>query len=330
MDRQMRDSDAPRTPVLLLAFNRPETTSRVFDAIRTARPPRLYVAVDGARPSRPGEARLCADVRRIASAVDWPCTLKTLFRDHNLGCKRGVGSAIDWFFSQEDRGIILEDDCLPSASFFRFCEELLERFEDDPRVFSVQGNYFGGADSADTSYLFSKMFYMWGWASWAGRWKAVRIDDLDVAGIRRAISDDRWLGRNPLIRRYWLDVVDRQAAGEFDSWGYPVMFHCFGSRLLNVTPTRNLVLNIGAGPAATRTLDLDCGPCHAEALDIAFPLAHGRAYEGADEMLPFEHRWRIQLTHGRLARELLRARFPRLYGTLQSAYRALKLRSRPV
>jgi hypothetical protein len=99
---------------------------------------------------------------------------------------------------------------------------------------------------------------------------------------------------------------------------------------LNVTPTRNLVLNIGAGSAATRTLDLETGPFNAQALDMEFPLAHGRSYEGADHMLPFEHRWRIQLTHGRLAKEVLRARFPRLYGALQSAYHAVIPRSRHI
>lgn len=315
--------------VLLLAFNRPESTRRVFEAIRNARPARLYVAVDGPRPARGGEAALCAEVRRIATAVDWPCALRTLFRDDNLGCRRGVSTAIDWFFSQEHRGIVLEDDCVPSASFFRFCDELLERFADDPRVFSVQGNFFGCARNSDASYLFSKMFYMWGWAGWADRWKSVSVDRLDVAGVRRAIRDDHWLGRNPLRQAYWLDVVERQAAGAIDSWGNPVMFHCFGNRLFNVTPATNLVLNIGVGPSATHTPVLDCGPFHAGGMEIGFPLIHGRPYEGADEMLWFEHRWRIQLSRSRLVREVLRARFPRLYRALRATFRALSPRPRP-
>lgn len=317
------------TAVLLLAFNRPDSTRRVFDAIRKARPARLYVAVDGPRPARSGETALCAEVRRIVSAVDWPCALRTLFRDENLGCKRGVSTAIDWFFAQEDRGIVLEDDCLPSASFFRFCEELLERFADDPRVFSVQGNFFGCARKPEASYLFSKMFYMWGWAGWADRWKSVSVDRFDVAGARRAIRDDHWLGRSRLLQAYWLDVVQRQAAGAIDSWGYPVMFHCFAKRLFNVTPATNLVLNIGVGPSATRTPVLDCGPFHVGGLEIEFPLIHGRPYEDPDEMLWFEHRWRIQLNRSRLASEVLRARFPRLYGALRTLFRAVKPRARP-
>jgi hypothetical protein len=108
------------TPVLFLVFNRPETTARVFEAIRQARPPRLYVGADGARDEREGEAERTAEVRRIATAVDWPCEVKTLFRDRNLGCRNAVSGAIDWFFENEEAGIILEDDCLPSQSFFGF------------------------------------------------------------------------------------------------------------------------------------------------------------------------------------------------------------------
>lgn len=314
---------ALETAVLLLAFNRPDTTARVFEAIRQARPARLYVAVDGPRASRPGEAALCAQVRRIVAAVDWPCALHTLFREDNLGCKRGVSSAIDWFFSKEEKGIVLEDDCLPSQSFFTFCEVLLERFRDDPRVFAVQGTFFGSTTPPAASYLFSKLFHMWGWASWADRWKSVRIDELDVAGIRRALVAERWLDAGFWVRDYWLDLVACQAAGELDSWGYPVMFHCFREKLLNVTPTTNLVLNIGVGPSATQTVDLKCGPHHSESRDISFPLVDAARYEGADRMLPFEHRWRIQLTPWRLGRQVLHYRFPRLYAALRCAFRGL-------
>ncbi|MGH8687194.1 MAG: hypothetical protein ACREVQ_05735 [Burkholderiales bacterium] len=306
-------------PVLLVAFNRPDTTARVFAAIRQARPARLYVAADGPRPSRPSDSALCAEVRRIAAEVDWPVELRTLYRDENQGCKRSVSGALDWFFSQEPQGIVLEDDCLPSASFFRFSAELLERYRDDPRVFSIQGNFFGSARAPAASYQFSKLFYMWGWASWADRWKSVDIDNLDVAAIRRALADDRWLGAGSWRRDYWLDVVQRQAAGEIDSWGYPVMFHCFRRRLFNATPAKNLVLNIGTGPSATRTASLEHGPHHRAAEDMPFPLVEGRKYEGADEMLDFEHRWRIQLTPWRLFRQVMHHRHPRLYRALRSA-----------
>jgi len=307
------------TPVLLLAFNRPETTTRVFEAIRQARPARLYVAADGPRLARVGEAERCAEVRRLATAVDWPCRVQTLFRAENFGCRRGVSTAIDWFFSQEERGIVLEDDCLPSGSFFRFSEEMLERMKDDPRVFAIQGNFFGSARPARTSYLYSKMFYMWGWASWADRWRSVNVDSPDLEGIRRALDEEDWLGAGYWVRNYWLDVVARQAAGKIDSWGNPVLFHCFSRKLYNVTPTRNLVLNIGLGPSATRTASLALGPFHREAQDTGFPLVDCGRYEGAEEMLRFEQRWRAQLTPWVIFRQVMHRKFPRLYAALRAA-----------
>ena len=116
------------TAVLFLVFNRLDTSKQVFQAISQAKPPRLYVAADGARVSKEGESEKVQAVRDyIMQNIDWKCEVKTLFRDENLGCKYAVSGAITWFFQNEEQGIILEDDCLPNQSFFWFCEELLER-----------------------------------------------------------------------------------------------------------------------------------------------------------------------------------------------------------
>ncbi|MFP4332877.1 MAG: hypothetical protein ACLFQJ_06210, partial [Campylobacterales bacterium] len=129
-----------KTAVLFLVFNRLDTTKQVFEAIRQAKPPRLYVAADGAREAKEGEDQKVKAIREyILQHIDWDCEVKTLFREKNLGCKIAVSSAITWFFENEEMGIILEDDCLPSQSFFWFCEELLERYKDDMRIMMVSG-----------------------------------------------------------------------------------------------------------------------------------------------------------------------------------------------
>ena len=120
-----KDSFTPPQPlntaVLFLVFNRLDTTKQVFEAIREAKPPRLYIAADGARETKAGEAEKVTAVRDfILKNIDWECDIKTLFREENLGCKYAVSGAIDWFFDNEEMGIILEDDCLPSQSFFGF------------------------------------------------------------------------------------------------------------------------------------------------------------------------------------------------------------------
>jgi hypothetical protein len=128
-----------RTPVALLIFNRPDTTERVFKAIAQAQPLKLLVVADGPRDGRPGEATLCEQTRAVITQVDWPCQVITNFADNNMGCKLRVASGIDWIFEQVEEAIILEDDCLPDPSFFRFCDEMLERYRDNERVGMVSG-----------------------------------------------------------------------------------------------------------------------------------------------------------------------------------------------
>ena len=117
-----------KSPILFLVFNRPATTQAVFEIIRQAKPPKLYISADGPRKDRLGESEKCEKVRSIATDVDWDCEVKTLFREENLGCKQSVSSSIDWFFQHEPEGIILEDDILPLPCFFDFCDELLEKY----------------------------------------------------------------------------------------------------------------------------------------------------------------------------------------------------------
>ena len=131
-----RSASAPRTPaadtpLLMIAFNRPEKTRRVFDAVRAAAPKRLYLAADGPRADVPSDVDRCDRTRHVLEDVTWPCEVQRLYQTENLGCKRGVGAAIDWFLTHEESGIILEDDCIPTLDFFPFCAELLDRYRDD-------------------------------------------------------------------------------------------------------------------------------------------------------------------------------------------------------
>jgi hypothetical protein len=160
------------TPVLFLIFNRPNTTEQVFEAIAKAKPRCLFVAADGPRTDKEGEAEKCQAVRDIIKRVDWDCEVKTLFREQNLGCKEAVSSAITWFFEQVEEGIILEDDCLPSDSFFSFCAELLEKYRDDKRIMMISGdNFQDGIQRGDASYYFSSVPWIWGWATWRRAWR---------------------------------------------------------------------------------------------------------------------------------------------------------------
>lgn len=247
-----------KTPVLFIVFNRLDTAKEVFAAIRAARPETLFIAADGPRAGRAGEAADCEAVRRfLLGAVDWPCAVKTLFRDENLGCGRAVSGAITWFFSEVEEGIILEDDCVPSASFFPYCEELLERYRGDERVMHVAGyNPLGRARVGKSSYFFTRTQHCWGWASWRRAWArySFRIADLDDFVARGAM----WrIFEGPKACEYWLGVFGRMARLEIDTWDYQWTYAIFKHDAYCINPARNLVTNIGFRSDGTHTLDRD-------------------------------------------------------------------------
>lgn len=161
------------TPVLLIIFNRAHTTQQVFDRIRQVKPKKLYVAADGPRPHVGTDAERCAETRRIVEQVDWDCEVKTLFQEQNLGCGVAPSRSISWLFEHEEYGIILEDDCIPSRSFFWFCQELLEKYKYDTRVMHISGNNYldGWRRDSDYSYYFSDKVNSWGWATWRRAWQ---------------------------------------------------------------------------------------------------------------------------------------------------------------
>lgn len=243
-----------RSAVLFLIFNRPDTTRLVFEAIRAAKPPRLYIAADGPRANRPNERLRCAEVRRIATAVDWPCEVKTLFREENLGCKLGVSGGINWYFENEEEGIILEDDVLPLPGFFEYCDELLLRYRDDIRVGVISGcNLISQRFNTSHSYFFSRYNHVWGWASWRRAWLHydVRMSDWptwrDEKGLR-SISDG-----SKLFESYWRETFDRAFLDQIDTWDYQWTFSCWKSGMLAVLPANNQTHNLGFGPDATHT-----------------------------------------------------------------------------
>lgn len=261
--------------VLFIVFNRPDTTREVMAAIRAAQPQRLYVAADGARPGRAGEAERCAETRRIATGIDWPCTVRTLLRERNLGCRQAVSSAISWFFEQEEEGIILEDDCLPHPSFFGFCAELLEHWRQDKRIMSICGTNLGlPVRHGDASYGFTRTPHCWGWASWRRAWAEydIRLESWpafrDAGRLEDVLRDRR-------LRGCYRRVFDRLHAGSIDTWDWQWSYACWRSNGLCAVPRDNLVSNIGFGATATHTTGsspLACLPTRA----IALPLSHPR------------------------------------------------------
>jgi hypothetical protein len=262
------------TPVAFLIFNRPEHTARVWGEICKAQPSKLLIVGDGAREDRPGEAELVRRTREVISKVDWECEVLTNLSETNLGCRRRVSSGIKWIFDTVEEAIILEDDCLPSPTFFTFCTELLEKYRNDQRIGMISGdNFLGGRARSDKSYYFTRHTHIWGWASWR---RAMRHYDPDLK-LWPAAREGGWLydilGRNEDFVRYWTDQFDRVYHGEIDTWDYQLTLSLWLAGCINIQPNLNLISNIGFGPEATHTKHDGKFAC-LPAREMPFPLKH--------------------------------------------------------
>ena len=263
-----------KTPVLLNAFNRPDLTQKVFDKIREVKPIKLYFAVDGPRQNIASESDLCKKTRDIIKQIDWDCKLHTNFRDRNSGCKSAVSSNIDWFFKNEEKGIILEDDTLPHVTFFRFCEELLERYKDDERIMMVSGDNFQfGKKYTEYSYYFSRYAHVWGWASWRRAWKYYDIDMKLWPKVRDGGLLSNILGGKGRVVSYWSNTFEKVYKGGINTWDYQWLFACWMQNGLAILPEVNLISNIGFGHSSVHTRSKGM-LANLESEDVVFPLVH--------------------------------------------------------
>lgn len=263
-----------KTPVAFLIFNRPDTTERVFREIAKARPEKLLVVADGPRPDRAGEAEKCASTRAIIERVDWDCEVLKNYSDVNLGCKKRVSSGLDWVFDTVEEAIILEDDCLPSPSFFTFCEELLERYRDDDRIMQICGsNFFKGWRRTEYSYYFSQYGPIWGWASWRRAWKFYDVEMKLWPEFReKRLFEDFCM--NPEEAEQRQGIYDKVFSGEMDTWDYQWGFAKLANSGLSITPNANLISNIGFGADATHTSSGDNPFAALEVQKLDCPLRH--------------------------------------------------------
>lgn len=232
-----------KSTVLFLVFNRPNTTQIVFDAISRARPSRLYIAADGPRSNYPNDNKLCEKTRAIVDQINWDCEVKTLFRKTNLGCRVAVSSAINWFFENEEEGIILEDDVVPSHEFFEFCDTMLERYRHQMQVGMISGFNPLGAKKKSSHYFYSSYASIWGWATWRSRWKLydVNLSDWTIKDYKKFIR-----GKLPTyVMEYFIDAYEKVHRKQMNTWDYQWSYVMQCHNLLVIRPEANLISNIG-------------------------------------------------------------------------------------
>jgi hypothetical protein len=239
------------SPVLFIIFNRPDTAQATFSAIRQAQPKKLFISADGPRSDRTGEAALCEKTRRgIEIQIDWPCEVQRLYSDQNLGCKEAVSSAINWFFSQVEEGIILEDDTRPIPSFFPYIETLLKRYRNNPEIMHLSGNnHQHGRIRGDGAYYASRFAHSWGWATWRRAWKHYDITMEGFPEDWESIAKQCYLSE--AVSTWWRMALDNVRSGLTNTWDFQWHYTLMKHQGISLIPNKNLVENIGVGAAAT-------------------------------------------------------------------------------
>jgi len=243
-----------KTPVAIILYRRPRLVGELLNILQAHRPERVWLIADGPKQESRGEAGLCLEARREAErGITWDCKVRKIYAETNLGLRRNVEQGLDALFAEESEAIILEEDCHPTPDFFPFCEAMLERYRNEPKVAGVSGNCFlpkTAAPSAD--YFFSRYLHIWGWATWARAWNAYDREKWSwpARGYREFFPH-----ANRTEENYWNRIFARVSSGEINTWDYPWACWFWRQGWVSITPAQNLVNNRGFGAEATHTKD---------------------------------------------------------------------------
>jgi hypothetical protein len=240
------------TPVALIIYHRPKMTAKVIGSLREVKPSEVFVIADG--PQNQLDVGKCNETRALIKSIDWKCKIYKNYSPINLGLRKRVVSGLDWVFSKVDRAIILEDDLVIDKSFYRFCEEMLEKYRNNTRIISIAGdNFLFGKYKIKESYFFSRYTYSWGWATWKRAWKLYDDTMRNWPGIKKLKVLKNSIKEYDVLA-YWSKVFDLTYQRGIGSWAYCWTYTAFVHNMLSIVPSVNLVSNIGIGKGATHTL----------------------------------------------------------------------------
>jgi hypothetical protein len=262
------------TPVLFIIFNRPDSTRKVFEVIRQKQPKYLFVAADGPRPGNEDDIKKCKTARNVVK-VDWDCELQTLYQVENLGCGKGPAMAITWFFNYVEKGIIIEDDAVPSLDFFQFATELLKQYNEKSEIWAISSMHIDGKKYGKGSYYFSMMNRtLCAWATWKRAWLNFDyfMQKTSVVQLRKAMKLYN-VTRKEIS--YWcerLEEIHKDRLNE-SSWDIQFLLSIWLNNGKGICPNVNLSTNIGFNEDGTHTLNFKSLaanlPTH-----IIMPLSH--------------------------------------------------------
>ncbi|WP_020596973.1 hypothetical protein [Spirosoma panaciterrae] len=234
-------------PILIILFNRPDNAQKLINQLRTIKPSNLFIAIDGPRVNKPSDKEGVEACVRLLDTIEWPCQINKKISPINLGCGENVSGAINWFFSEIEEGIILEDDCIPSEAFFNFCEFQLKKYRYEPQIMMISGNRWNDEFPIHTDYFYSMFTSTWGWATWRRAWQYYDYRMSDWPAIKTSKDFQDWL-KLPEIKAFWLNKLNsyyQHISIKISNWDFQWQYTVFKKKGLVITPTENLVQNIG-------------------------------------------------------------------------------------
>ena len=241
-----------KIPILFLTYNRITCTKKSLSAILKIKPNKIYISSDGPKKNDLDKKKV-KNTRRIFERLESRINIQKKYNDKNLGCKKSNLEALNWFFKKEKFGIILEDDCIASVEFFKFCEIMLKKYKDNKKIYCISGSNFQKEKLSNESYYFSKYNHCWGWATWRDRWK---LNHDKISFWPKFKKSKEWdkLHKNKIEKKYWNKIFKNVYNGKMDSWAYPWTLSVWKQKGLTITPNVNLVKNIGIGKQSTHSL----------------------------------------------------------------------------
>lgn len=277
-----------KIPILILVYNRPDTFKKLIYCLKKIQPKKIYIRGDG--PVNADDVIKINAVKKTILRINWNCKILTNFNKINIGCRGSVSSGIDWFFSTEKMGVILEDDCLPNTSFFKFCEILLKRFRYNKKIYTISGSNFQNKITTDNDYYFTKYPHCWGWATWARAWKSY---DQNLSFWTKWKKTDKWKKYIKLTieKKYWEKIFNNVLKKKIDSWAYVWTASVWYKNGVAIVPKTSLINNIGFDDRATHTQNSQTKSI-SNLKNLKFPLKHPKRIKidiRADNYTFFNH-----------------------------------------
>jgi hypothetical protein len=252
-EKKVQETDVA---VLILGYNRPNDMRKLIEALRLIKPARMYFSVDGPSIFREGDNEKVLETQRLLGEINWNCNIKTRFLATNMGCKVAISSAIDWFFENEDYGIILEDDCIPTPAFFNFAAKRLIEYKDNPRVMHVSGSsYFMKETNNKSSYYYSRIPNVWGWATWKRAWNYMQLIDSNLDTKLTSVKVHNYF-HNRKVSKWFLRYIEEAKSPNSSVWSTSWTLSIINNQGVCISPMGNLVKNIGFRDSATHSTSI--------------------------------------------------------------------------